>query len=95
MNKNHLRILYVILIIGTGVAIALISAGTRIRDDSNLSPSLNTDLRAAAVYQAVSPTPAAQDASEAGSTDSIMLMGVIIVVIVILPILLRKSTWKK
>jgi hypothetical protein len=40
--------------------------------------------------QVVTPTPPAQDASEIGSTDSIMLMGVVITLIAILPLLFRK-----
>lgn len=97
MSKKYLLVLYSILIIGTGLAAALIRANSdvRARSDSNLSSSLNTDLRAAAVYQAASPTPTEQAVSVAGSTDGIILMGVIIVVIILLPLLVRKSTWKK
>ena len=41
------------------------------------------------------PTPPAGTASQAGSTDWITLMGVVIVLIVVLPVLFRRSTWTK
>ncbi len=50
---------------------------------------------AAALYQASTPTPIPEAVSQAGSTDGIMLMGVVIVLIVLLPILFRRSTWTK
>ncbi len=41
------------------------------------------------------PTPTPNGVSHPGSTDGIMLMGVIIVIIVLLPLIFRKSTWTK
>ena len=40
------------------------------------------------------PTPQAQDKSEIGSTDGIVLMGGIIVLIVFAPILISRKTWR-
>jgi uncharacterized integral membrane protein len=37
------------------------------------------------------PTPAAEDASEIGSTDGIFIMGVVIIVIVIVPVLFYRK----
>lgn len=49
----------------------------------------NTD--AAPALQQDTPTPIAQDQSEIGSTDGILVMGIVIVVIVITPLLFRKK----
>ena len=49
----------------------------------------NTD--AASALQQGTPTPIAQDQSEIGSTDGILAMGLVIVVIVIAPLLFRKK----
>jgi len=95
MNKKRLWILYLILIIGTGIAVMLTSAAPTVRAHSDSSTRFNSDLQAAALHQAVDPTPTAEPVSKVGSTNGIMLMGVIIVMIILLPILLRKSTWKK
>lgn len=90
MNKRVLRILYPAFLFAIGIVLALVSAAS--------SPSLriNPDPQAAALYQAATPTPTAQQTtSQAGSTDGIMLMGIIIVVIVLAPIVFRRSLWKK
>ena len=54
----------------------------------------NQELGAAAFYmqKTASPEPTG-DVSEIGSTDGIVLMGVIIVLIVVVPILLRRKSW--
>jgi hypothetical protein len=89
MNKRILRTLYPVIVIGCGIMLALTSALS--------SPMLlmKPDTGAAALYQASTPTPIPEAVSQAGSTDGIMLMGVVIVLIVLLPTLLRRSTWKK
>ena len=48
---------------------------------------------AASPHQGATPTPGAAPRSDAGSTDGIMWMGVAIVVIVLLPVLTRRSLW--
>jgi uncharacterized SAM-binding protein YcdF (DUF218 family) len=46
--------------------------------------------------QILTPTPTpSTGVSQTGSTDWITLMGIIIVLIVILPVLFRRSTWTK
>jgi hypothetical protein len=89
MNKRILWTLYPVLIIGSGILLALTSAAS--------SPILliKPDAGAAAIYQASTPTPIPEAVSRAGSTDGIMLMGLVIVLIVLLPILFRRSTWTK
>jgi len=44
--------------------------------------------------QDVTPTPAETPTSVVGSTDSIMWMGVVIVLIALLPLLTRPSFWQ-
>ncbi len=48
----------------------------------------------AAPYQ-ITPTPTPEGISHPGSTDGIMLMGVVIVIIILLPIVFHRNTWTK
>ncbi len=89
MLKKRLHILRSVIILAIGLLMALISAAF-----GSIAP--RADLEAAAVYQAASPTPTAQvTTSTVGSTDGIVWLGVIIMVIILLPILLRRETWIK
>jgi hypothetical protein len=58
----------------------------------NFNPSLASaqNMAASASLQAT-PNPAGEGISEIGSTDGIMLMGVLITMIAIIPVLLRKQ----
>jgi hypothetical protein len=47
-----------------------------------------------ATLQQTTPTPQAKENSEIGSTDGIVLMGGIIVLIVFAPILINRKTWR-
>jgi hypothetical protein len=89
MNRRIIRTLYPVLMVGSGIILtqagAIFGSGLLIK----------TNAGAAALYQASTPTPIPEAISRAGSTDGIMLMGVVIVMIVLLPILLRRSTWTK
>jgi len=89
MNKRLLRILYPVLMVTTGIALALVSAAF----NSALHGALS--LPAASIYQAVTPTPAAEAVSHPGSTDGTMIMSVVIAVIILLPLVLRRSLWTK
>ena len=51
------------------------------------------ELGAAALYFQETPTSEGEGVSEIGSTDGIVLMGIIIVLIVVVPILLRRKSW--
>jgi hypothetical protein len=82
----------------SGVILALISAfvsGTRVSAVSESDLLFSPNSAAAALYQAATPTPVSGAVSRAGSTDGIMVMGVIIVIIVLLPILFKRSLWTK
>jgi hypothetical protein len=86
-KKNRSKKFHIILFIL--IALFLITSGLMIRNIN-----LNGDeLGAAALYAQVTSTPAVEDASEIGSTDGIVLMGVIIVLIVVVPILLQRKSW--
>jgi len=57
-------------------------------------PQANADLGAAAFFaQSTATPPSGGDRSEIGSTDGIVIMGVVIVMIVVVPILLRRKSW--
>lgn len=86
-----MRILRPAIYIGIGLAFAFIGASV----GSINSLGSSADLGAAALYQAqfASPTPTVVAVSHPGSTDQIMLMGIIIAVIVTLPVLFHRSTW--
>jgi hypothetical protein len=75
--------------VGSGMMLALTNAV--------VTPDLLTKsgAGATAVFSATTPTPVPKVISQGGSTDGIMLMGVVIVIIVLLPILLRRSIWTK
>ena len=98
MNKRILRSLYPGLMVFTGIVLALISAFVSSASVSAVSESnhrFNPNIAAAAIYQASTPTPASGAVSRAGSTDGILAMGVVIVIIVLVPILIRRSLWIK
>jgi len=57
---------------------------------SNFAPSAFAAQNVEASQQET-PTPPAQDGSEIGSTDGILIMGVVIVLIVTVPVILRKK----
>ena len=56
-------------------------------------PPAPMNFRSAALYQTPTSTPQVEDVSEIGSTDEIMVLGGIIVLIVIVPIFLYRKSW--
>jgi hypothetical protein len=88
MAKKHLQILLPVIMIGAGLLLALTA--------SSFTPFPAHGLSGTATANLTPTTIASVDStSQAGSTDGITLMGVIIVLIVVLPVLFRRSTWKK
>ena len=87
MKKKYLKTLLLILV-GIGI-ISFLTASSFIPFASqglhSIAPQILTP----------TPTPSTGTDSQAGSTDWITLMGVIIVLIVVLPVLFRRSTWTK
>jgi hypothetical protein len=88
MNKKQLQILLPALMIGIGLLLALTASSFAPFPDHGL-------IHAATANLTPTPTASAEATSQAGSTDWITLMGVIIVLIVVLPVLFRRSTWIK
>jgi len=93
--KKLLPILRPVALLGIGLIMAVLSAFV-----STASPTRGADnLPAAARFlqtKSLTPTPTPTAiASTVGSTDGIVLMGIVIVLIVIVPILLRRKTWAK
>ena len=87
MKKTYFEILLLILI-GIGI-VSFLTA-------SSFAPFASQGLhRIAPQILTPTSTPSAGTDSQAGSTDWITLMGLIIVLIVILPVLFRRSTWTK
>ena len=89
--KKLLPVLRPVALLGIGLSLAVLSAAV-----GTVSPDMGgNDLLAAAQHlQTTSPTPIATEGiSRIGSTDGIVLMGIVIVLIIIMPILLRRKTW--
>lgn len=82
-SKRFHTILFVL------IALFLIVSGAVLRT-IKLS---GAELGAAAFYSQVTSTPQVEDASEIGSTDGIVLLGIIIVLLVVVPILLQRKSW--
>ena len=82
-SKRFHTILFVL------IALFLIVSGAVLRT-IKLS---GAELGAAAFYAQVTSTPQVEDASEIGSTDGIVLLGIIIVLLVVVPILLQRKSW--
>ena len=87
--KKDLRIFRPVALIGIGLVLAVVSAAV-----SQPAPAAS-DSRAVAVLMQATVTPTAESVSEIGSTDGIVLMGVIIVLIVVIPMLVSRKTWGK
>jgi hypothetical protein len=86
--KKCMRPLLAAIVLGACFTLAFSTAQTNLND---FHAKYQTDL----VDQAATPTPTPQPISHPGSTDGIMLMGIIIVLIILLPIIFRRSTWTK
>lgn len=89
MKKYSRRL--AILSAGLILAFALAALTYSIAVQSSLAAS---DTSAGFFLQTTS-TPQPEDKSEIGSTDGIVVMGVIIVLIVAVPILVRRKHWMK
>jgi cytochrome c1 len=83
------RLIRPAIIILLSIALALMSAALT----QSIQPREDSTLAAAAFFLQTTPTPEQVDRSEVGSTDGIVVMGFLLVVIVILPILLRRKAW--
>lgn len=89
LKKKHLKRIYAILFI---LIILILIITTSAVHQGNIK---STEIAAAAFYVQETPTPQVEDSSEVGSTDGIVLMGVIIVLIIVVPIVLQRKSWSE
>ena len=78
-----------IITTGLGLVLALFSAALTY----SAPPAGQGNLAAAALVLQPTTTPQPKDVSEIGSTDGIIVMGLIIALIIIIPILLQRKSW--
>lgn len=86
-NQHTMKAKYIF-----GVIVLLLSMLTLVLALTNFNPpaALAKDVGAVTLQQAT-PTPPVDDTSEIGSTDGILIMGVVIVLIVTLPLIFHKK----
>jgi hypothetical protein len=77
------------IVLGISVIITLFSAALTYLTP----PALQLDFPAAAFFHQPTSTPQVQDVSEIGSTDGIIILGGVIVLIVLVPIFLYRKSW--
>jgi hypothetical protein len=80
-----------IITLGLGVLLALFSAAVTYSAPSTMDEAFGGG--AAALFLPPTSTPQPQDASEIGSTDGIVMMGILIALIIVVPILLQRKSW--
>jgi hypothetical protein len=85
------KVLRPALVLGICLSLALLSTGLTYSSQ----PGMQTEPSATAATPLVTTTPQVVDVSEIGSTDGIVAMGGIIVLIIITPILLRWKQWMR
>ena len=74
-----------------GFALALFSAALTYSAQPAMGGTLSHS--AAVFFLRPTSTPQPKDMSEIGSTDGIVIMGILIALIVIIPILLQRKSW--
>jgi hypothetical protein len=84
------------VMLGIGLMVALSSAALTYSIAVQSPAAVNTSTGAAFYFQTTgTPTPQAEDESEIGSTDGIVIMGGVIALIVVIPIFLRRKEWMR
>jgi hypothetical protein len=78
-----------IITVGLGLVLALFSAALTY----SAPPTVQGDSASAEFFLQPTTTPGPEDHSEIGSTDGIIVMGLIIALIVTIPILVRRKSW--
>jgi hypothetical protein len=78
-----------IIPLGLGLVLALFSAALTYY----VPTSAQGNLTAATFFIQPTKTPQPEGPSEIGSTDGIIVMGVVIALIIIIPIFLRRKSW--
>jgi len=79
------------LMIGLSLFLALFIAAMSCSAQASTLPNLS----GATLYLQSTPTPQVQGHSEAGSTDQIVIMGGVIVLIIFAPIFISRRAWRQ
>jgi hypothetical protein len=79
------------LMIGLSLALALFGAAMTYKAQASPLPNLS----GATLSLQTTPTPPVQDNSKIGSTDQIVVLGGVIVLIIFMPIFISRRTWKQ
>ena len=82
------KIVRSIIAISLSLALAAISAALTY----SAPPPIQGDF-SASVFLQTTPTPAPEGETEIGSTNEIVVMGGLIILIIIIPIFLRRKSW--
>jgi FtsH-binding integral membrane protein len=85
--KIKLQIMRIAFLVMLGLAILFTSLAL------NRTPSVAQEATATPAIQVATTITAAEAQDDVGSTDGIMIMAVLIVLIVIIPILLKRQVW--
>ena len=90
LEKVMKKLMRATIVLGISLMIALFSAAL-----SYVTPpaAMQLNFPAAVFFQQPTSTPQAQDVSEIGSTDGIIILGGVIVLIVLVPIFLYRKSW--
>jgi len=83
------KLLRPIITLGLGFLLAFLSTAITYSPP----PALEGRFGAAAFFMQPTSTPQPKDLSEIGSTDGIIIMGFLIVLIIVVPIVLRRRAW--
>ena len=89
-KRSMKKLMRPIITVGLGLLLALFSAAITFFAPPVTEGSF---AGAAAFFLQPTSTPEPQDISEIGSTDGIVIMGILIALIVIVPILLQRKSW--
>lgn len=76
--------------IGLSLVLALFSAALTYSAPSHAQ----MNFPAGSFFLQATPTPQQEDVSEIGSTDGIIIMGGVIALIIVMPILLLRKSWR-
>jgi hypothetical protein len=88
--KNPMRkLVRPIITVGLGLVLALSSAALMY----SAPPNVQKGLASSEFFLQPTATPEPEDLSEIGSTNGIVVMGLIIALIIVIPILLRRESW--
>lgn len=77
------------------ITLSLVLAAISAALTYSASLPIQGNFSSSAFFYQTTPTPEPQDASEIGSTNEIVIMGGIIVLIIITPIFLRRKSWMR